>query len=459
METVSFIGLGVVGLVTQACLASRGINTIGVDSSKHKLTSLRSGNLPFYEPKLREVISEAGANLVFSDSITDAVQNSDITFVTVGTPSKVDGSIDLSQIADACKAIGMALKNKSQYHVVAIKSTVVPGTTDSLIKGILEKESGKNIEKDFGLIVNPELLREGSSVHDTFNPHLLVIGCKERIAGQKIETLWSEFFNSHFPKIIRTNRITAEIIKYANNAFLATKVSFINSIANICQRIGNTDVEQVAQAIGTDPRIGPLFLKTGPGYGGSCLPKDVRALLNLSHSLGYDLPLLTTVDKVNEDQPKRIVEIVESAVTGLKGKTVATLGAAFKKDTDDIRESPAVKIISHLLQRGAIVRANDPMALENLSKVFGNKITYFANKFDCLSNADCCLILTEWDEYKSLKADDFSRLMKKPCIIDARRIFNPQDFVHTVDYFAIGLNPRYERGFSSVKVMGDEFIR
>jgi UDPglucose 6-dehydrogenase len=454
METVSFVGLGVVGLVTQACLASRGISTIGVDSSKNKLKKLRSGNLPFYEPKLKEVISNARPNLIFTDSIKYAMQNSDITFVTVGTPSKVDGSINLSQITDACKAIGMALRNKSSYHVVAIKSTVVPGTTDNLIKWILEKESGKNIEKDFGLIVNPELLREGSSVHDTFNPHLLVIGSMDGRAGQKIETLWLEFFNSHFPKVIRTNRVTAEIIKYANNAFLATKVSFINSIANICQRINNTDVEQVAQAIGMDPRISPLYLNAGPGYGGSCLPKDVKALLNLSHSVGYDLPLLMAVDKVNEDQSKHIVEIAEIATGGVKGKTVATLGASFKKDTDDIRESPSIKVIAQLVQREAIVRANDPMALKNLRKIFGDKITYAKNRFDCLSNADCCIILTEWDEYRSMKADDFVRYMKKPCIVDARRIFDPQDFGHPINYFAIGLNIGYEKAFSYTKVMG-----
>ena len=443
MKTVSFVGLGVVGLVTQACFANRGINTIGVDSSEHKLEILRSGNLPFYEPNLKDlIIGDACSNLTFSDSMTYAVENSNITFVTVGTPSKADGSIDLLQISEASKAIGVALSNKSRYHVVVIKSTVLPGTTDNVIKAIVEKESRKNAVEDFGLIVNPEFLREGSSVHDTFNPHLLVLGAADHRSGQEIETLWKEFFNNHFPKTIRTNRITAELIKYANNAFLATKISFINSIANLCQRMDSADVKEVAQAIGTDPRIGPLFLNAGAGYGGSCLPKDVKALIKMSRSVSCNLPLLRAVDEVNENQPKQVIELARNMLGGFEGKTVAILGVAFKKDTDDIREAPSVKVIRQLIEHQALVRATDPLALENLKKIFDDKITYTKNKFDCLSNADCCLILTEWDEYKNMKAEDFIRYMKKPCIVDARRIFDSQDFVNTTNYFAIGVKTR-----------------
>jgi UDPglucose 6-dehydrogenase len=457
MEAVSFIGLGVVGLVTQICLATRGINAIGVDSSKDKLRMLRSGNLPFYEPKLKELFNDGHANLVFSDSITYAVQNSDITFVTVGTPSKADGSIDLSQIFQVCKAIGIALKNKSHYHVVAIKSTVIPGTTDNLITKTLKNESGKNIDEDFGLIVNPEFLREGSSVDDTFSPHLLVVGTETKKDEEIIVKLWSEFFNSQFPKIMRTNRINAELIKYSNNAFLATKISFINSIANVCQRIDGADVEQVALAIGADPRIGSLYLNAGPGYGGSCLPKDVKALLSMSHSVDYEMPLLKSVDKANEEQSEEIVKIVKLAIGAkLKGKTIAILGVAFKKDTDDIRESPSVKVISLLIKHQAIIKANDPMALENLEKIFGDKITYVKSKLDCLSDVDCCIILTEWDEYKSMRADDFVNYMKYPCIVDTRRIFNPQEFAHTVNYFAIGLKPSYAKAILYRKAAGGE---
>jgi UDPglucose 6-dehydrogenase len=455
MEAVSFIGLGVVGLVTQICLATRGINTIGIDSDKNKVNMLRSGNLPFYEPKLKELFHEGCPTLIFSDDASYAVRNSDITFVTVGTPSKANGSIDLSQISQACKAIGKALKNKSRYHVVAIKSTVIPGTTDNLITETFQNESGKNIDEDFGLIVNPEFLREGSSVHDTFNPHLLVVGSETRKDDEIIVKLWSDFFTNQFPKIIRTNRINAELIKCSNNAFLATKISFINSIANVCQRIDGADVEQVALAIGADPRIGSLFLKAGPGYGGSCLPKDVKALLNMSHSIGYEMPLLMSVDRTNEDQCKEIVKIVKRAVGAeLKGKTIAILGVAFKKDTDDIRESPSVKVITSLIKQQAIVKANDPMALENLKKIFGDRITYAESKFECLLNADCCIILTEWDEYKSMKANDFANYMRYPCIVDTRRIFHPQEFVHTVDYFAIGLKPSYAKAISYRKAGG-----
>src|SRR5919106_3022607 len=444
MVTISFVGLGVVGLVTQACFASRGINTIGVDASKHKLDILRSGNLPFYEPNLKELICDACSNLTFSDSVRHAVENSNITFVTVGTPSKADGSIDLLQISEASKAIGVALSNKSRYHVVVIKSTVLPGTTDNVIKAILERESRKSAEKDFGLIVNPEFLREGSSVYDTFNPHLLVVGATDNRSGGEIERLWKKFFNNYFLRTIRTNRITAELIKYANNAFLATKISFINSIANLCQRIDSADVKEVAQAIGTDPRIGPLFLNAGPGYGGSCLPKDVKALIKMSHFVSCHLPLLMAVDEVNENQPKQVIELARNMMGGLKGKTVAILGVAFKKDTDDIREAPSIKVIRQLIEHQAIVRATDPLALENLKKIFDDKIAYVKNKFDCLSNADCCIILTEWDEYKNIKAEDFIGYMKKPCIVDARRILDPQEFVVATNYSAIGLKPSYK---------------
>lgn len=455
MKTVSFVGIGVVGLVTQVCFASRGINTIGVDSNKQKLKALKSGNLPFYEPNLKELFGGIRSNLSFSDSMTDAVNNSNITFVTVGTPSKADGSIDLSQISRATKAIGAVLKKKSQYHIVVIKSTVLPGTTDNTIKIILEKESGKIAEKDFGLIVNPEFLREGSSVHDTFNPHLLVIGAADHNSGQKIEKLWSEFFKNHLPPTIRTNRITSELIKYANNAFLATKISFINSIANICQNIDSADVKQVAQAIGTDPRIGSLFLNAGAGYGGSCLPKDVKALIKMSDSVSCNLPLLRAVHEVNENQPRQVIALARTALGGLKGKTIAILGVAFKKDTDDIREAPSIKVIRQLISNQAIVRAADPMALQNLKKLFDDKITYAKDKFDCLSNADCCIILTEWNEYKNMKPEDFVRHMKKPNIVDARRILDFQDFVHITNYFAVGLKPTLKKQFHPVWRSGE----
>lgn len=452
MERISFVGLGVVGLITQVCFASRGYYTIGVDSDEQKLRTLRSGNLPFHEPQLRELFDEAKINVKFSDDIDYAIENSRLTFITVGTPSKPDGCIDLTQIMHVCRAIGRALRNKSEYHGVVVKSTIVPSTTDNVIKRILEEESNKNIGKDFGLVVNPEFLREGTGVNDTFHPHLLVIGSSDKRSQEELERLWLEFYNKDAPVILMTNCVNAELIKYANNAFLATKVSFINSIANICQKFDGADVEKVAKAIGMDPRIGPLFLKAGPGYGGSCLRKDVKALISVSQAIGFYPTLLMAVDQVNELQPMQVVELAKSVLGDLKGKIIAILGVAFKKDTDDMREAPSIKIIRHLLQHGAKVRAHDPMALESLKKIFGGEIIYAKNKFECLTNADCCVILTEWDEYKSMKPDDFVKYMKTPCIIDGRRIYNANDFVHSTKYFAIGLKPDKEQLTNTYKI-------
>jgi UDPglucose 6-dehydrogenase len=445
MTTVSFVGLGVVGLTTQIFFASRGIMTIGVDADKQKLKNLQAGKLPFHEPRLQELFDAAKEKIEFSDNIQYAIEASDLIFITVGTPSTLEGSIDLSQIAEASTQIGKALQRKSGYATVVVKSTVVPTTTSHVIRKILEEESNKVVGRDFGLVVNPEFLREGSGVNDTFKPNLLVIGSEERTAdnraAKELEMLWLVFFHGHAPDILKTNWVTAELIKYSNNTFLATKVSFINSIANICQELPGSDVELVAHAIGLDPRIGPLFLKAGPGYGGSCFPKDVKALINLSKFVGYESQLLTAVDKVNENQPLRILELVKNALSTLEGKAIAILGIAFKKDTDDIREAASVKIIRHLIDNRAAVKASDPMALTNLKKIFGDEVIYSNNRFETLADADCCIILTEWDEYKSMKPEDFIKYMKRPCIIDARRIFDPKKFLGRTEYFAIGLNP------------------
>ncbi len=439
MEAISFIGLGAVGLVTQICLASKGVKTIGVDVDEQKLKTLNSGSLPFYEPQLKELLSEARTNVVFSGSIEDAVSNSSMTFITVGTPSKPDGSIDLAQITQACKGLGKALGKKPGYHVVVVKSTVVPTTTDNVIKNTLEAESGKIAGKDFGLVVNPEFLREGHGVHDTFHPHLLVIGSAEEHSGGMVERFWLEFYKDGPPEVIRTNWVTAELIKYSNNSFLATKISFINSIANICQKLPGADVEQVARAIGKDPRIGELFLKAGPGFGGSCLPKDLKAFIRTAGSIGYDPLLFASVDRINETQPLQVIALAKSALGELREKAIAVLGVAFKKDTDDIRDAVSLKVIEQLINQGARVRAHDPMALDNLRKYFGGKITYASDRFECIGGADCCIVLTEWDEYGSMKPEDFVRHMKNPCIIDARRVFSSADFVRKTSYLAIGL--------------------
>jgi UDPglucose 6-dehydrogenase len=446
LDGVSFIGLGVVGLTTQICFATRGIKTIGIDVNEQKLKNLQHGKVPFYEPQLYELFNTVRSQLLFSSDLRYAIESSRFIFITVGTSANSDGHIDLSQVTNICKRIGKELADKSDYIDIVIKSTVVPTTTNNVIRRIIEQESKKLAGRDFGLIVNPEFLREGSAVDDTLNPNFLLIGYPDdtnrNFAGKEIEKLWRTFFNGHTPQIVRTNWVTAELIKYSINAFLATKVSFINSIANVCQRLAGSDIEHVAQVIGMDPRIGSLYLKAGPGYGGSCIPKDVKALIKISQSIGYDFDLLKTVDKINENQYWRIIELTKDALHELQGKTIAILGVAFKKNTDDIREAASVRIIENLLNCGVKVIATDPMALGNLKKIFGDRIRYTNDKFRSLSNADCCIVLTDWEDYKKMKPKDFINYMRRACIVDARRIFDPSEFGDKTEYFAIGLKPQ-----------------
>jgi len=326
-----------------------------------------------------------------------------------------------------------------------VKSTVIPGTTENIVKPILEESSGKRCGTDFGLCMNPEFLREGSALHDTFNPDRIVIGEYDKKSGDILEALYREFYAEKMPPIIRTTPVNAELIKYANNAFLATKISFINTIANICDRIPGADVTVVAKGIGLDKRIGPLFLNAGLGYGGSCLPKDLRALIQYSKNLGYEPKLLEAVESVNNSQPQRAIELCKKLLGELRGKRVAILGLAFKPNTDDIREAPSITIIRQLLKEGARVVAYDPVAIPNAKAIFKDDIEYASSAIECLKNADCCILVTEWEEFKKLKPEDFIQNMRTPILLDGRRLFDPEEFSRKIRFMAIGLgmeNPK-----------------
>jgi len=287
------------------------------------------------------------------------------------------------------------------------------------------------------LCMNPEFLKEGSAVDDMLSPQLIVIGTEDEKTKTIMRQLYEKMYEYNLPTILDTNITNAELIKYANNAFLATKISFINTIANICNKLEGADVEIIAKAMGYDPRIGPLFLKAGPGFGGSCLPKDVSGFLNFSSALGYNPVLLESTQKVNNEQPLVILKMIHKNVGDLTGKTISVLGLSFKKNTDDIRESVSIKIVSGLLDKKAKIRVHDPMAIENFRKKFDNKITYSNNVINCLKDTDCCVILTDWDDYKKLTENDFKKHMKNPCVIDARRVFNPKK-MHSINFTAIG---------------------
>ncbi|MFB0567996.1 MAG: UDP-glucose/GDP-mannose dehydrogenase family protein, partial [Nitrososphaeria archaeon] len=395
---------------------------------------------PFFEPGLEERLREVvrSRRLRSTTNVHEAVMSSDVTFVTVGTPSRRDGSIDLQFIERSAEEVGRALAAKDGYHLVVVKSTVIPGTTGNIVKPIVERFSGKRCGPDFGLCMSPEFLREGSAVEDTLKPDRVVIGEFDRRSGDTLKKLFNEFYGGDIP-ILRTNLATAEMTKYANNSFLATKISFINSIANICDKVPGTDVEVVAKAIGMDHRINPRFLRAGLGWGGSCFPKDVKALLSFSRSLSYEAPILWAALEVNDAQPLQAVGLARRKLGSLKGRRVAVLGLAFKPDTDDIRESRATVLIDALLQEGARVIAYDPKALDASRNFLGKGIEYAESAESCLKGAECCIVATEWREFEKLQPEDFVSLMKKPVVIDGRRVFNPGDFGGKVDFAAIGL--------------------
>jgi UDPglucose 6-dehydrogenase len=369
-----------------------------------------------------------------------SVANTGTTFLTVGTPSQANGSIDLSYIKNATEDIGKVLREKRGYHLVVVKSTVVPGTTNGTVKSSLEQSSGKNVGPKLGLCANPEFLKEGTAINDALHPDKIVIGSNDKKSASQLSKLYRRFYGSKLPPVIPTNPESAELVKYASNAFLATKVSFINTIANIAQQIPGVDVETIADSIGLDPRIGALFLKAGPGYGGSCFHKDLQALINYSQNNGYDPILFRATEDANEQQANRVVDMTEKLLGSLSNKTVAVLGLAFKKDTDDIREAASLRVINQLKKMGARVVAYDPMAIPNVKRQLVDKIDYADNLHAALKDADCAIIMTEWDQFRKLQPKDFEANMRTPNLVDARRIFDPKEF-NQLNYVAVGLGP------------------
>ena len=439
---ISVIGVGYVGLCTAVGLASKGYSVLACDVDEQKISKINQGIPPFHEPCLQEKLTESiqKGNLKGVVGQTDRViKETDLTFVAVGTPSKTDGSIDLGYIESAACNIGKALSQKDAYHVTIIKSTVVPGTTQNIVKPLLEKESKKTCGVDFGLCMNPEFLRQGSAFQDTLNADRVVIGAYDKQSGDKLEDLYKDFYSAHTPPIIRTTLSTAELIKYASNAMLATKISFINTIANICEKIPGADVKVVATAMGLDKRIGPLFLDAGLGYGGSCFPKDVKALIACSKSSGYDPELLDSVEQVNKTQPLKAVRFCREQLGSLEGKKIAILGLAFKPDTDDMREARVIPIINQLLKEGTNITAYDPVAMPIAKTIFNDKIQYATSALECIKKADACIVVTEWEEFKKLTPEDFKKNMKQPVLIDGRRIYNPETFKGKLQFTALGL--------------------
>lgn len=406
---VGVVGIGHVGLVTSVCFAKLGNVVVCADKDKDKIKKIREKVTPFYEKNLEKLLKKV--KLQATSNLTEAVERTDVTFICVGTPPGLMNEVNLRQIDQVAIEIGNALKNKKRFHLIVVKSTVPPGTTESRIKQILEKASGKKAFKDFGLAMNPEFLREGNAIEDFMNPDRIVIGVKDERSKKILLNLYKKF---KCPKLI-VDLKTAEMIKYASNSFLAIKISFINEIGNLCKTLG-IDVYKVAEGIGLDKRIGKSFLRAGVGFGGSCFPKDIKALINRARECFFQPTILNAALEVNEIQPYRLVDLVRKKVKNLKNKKITVLGLSFKPNTDDIREAPSIKIVRALLDEGAKVYVYDPKAIENFRKLFGNKVKYCSSAKEAVKKSKYILIVTEWDEFKN------KELYDGKYVFDGRRI-------------------------------------
>ena len=415
---ISVVGGGYVGLVSSACLAELGHSVILIEVDKNKVEAINSCISPIYEMGLNELLSRHAGRDLFATVKYEGIADSDLTLICVGTPADQNGSADLSMVESASISIGKALRKKKGYHVVAVKSTVPPGTTQNLVMPEVLKHSGKGVQ-EIGFVMNPEFLREGLAVQDFMKPDRIVIGSSDELAGNTVESA----YRGIDAPIVRTGLIAAEMIKYASNAFLATKISFSNEIGNVCKKLG-IDVYEVMEGVGLDHRINPYFLNAGVGFGGSCFPKDVSALIHLAERMDVTPVLLRSVIEVNELQPMKIVEILLKRVEDIKGKRIAVLGLAFKNDTDDVRESRAVPVIMELVRIGALVAAYDPKANACMREILPG-IEYCDNASDALIGADAVLVLTEWPEFGDL--DKEFELMRSRVIIDGRRVLSCRD--------------------------------
>jgi UDPglucose 6-dehydrogenase len=416
---ICMVGTGYVGLVTGAGLADLGMNVICVDKDPAKITALEKGIIPIYEPGLEELVArnERKGRLRFTTDLAAGIQDALAVFIAVGTPPKPDGSPDLSFVREVAEAIA---EHMNDYKVVVTKSTVPTGT-GKMIEEIIRKKNGKY---PFSIVSNPEFLREGSAVGDFLEPDRIVIGASDAKAIEIMREIYKPLFLRETPFVI-TDVASAELIKYASNGFLAVKISFINEVAKLCELMG-ADVEDVATGMGLDPRIGSRFLLPGPGFGGSCFPKDTAAAADLARQRGYVFELIEATTRVNAATKARMIEKIRSTAGSIEGKTAAVLGLSFKPETDDIRESPALAVVGDLLRGNARVRAFDPAAMENARSVFP-QLTFAKDAYDCAADADFLVLATEWNEFRALDLDRLGAALKSKTMIDLRNVYDPAE--------------------------------
>ncbi len=426
---ICVIGIGYVGLVTGTVFADLGNDVICVDNDKEKIELLNKGIMPIYEPGLKEMVQSnfEDHRLIFTTDLSEGVRSAEIIFICVGTPSRDDGETDISYIEEAAKGIAKSL---NEYKIIVNKSTVPVGTGD-FVREIVDKNKEKDV--DFDVVSNPEFLREGSAIQDTLDPERIVIGAPTKEVAMKLLELYATLEK---PMLI-TDVYSAEMIKYASNAFLAMKISFINKIANICESTG-ANVSDVAKGIGYDSRIGNSFLNAGLGFGGSCFPKDTRSLLHTAEKFGHDFNLLKSVIDINDSRSSHFVNMMRKKMGGLKGKTIGILGLSFKPNTDDMRDAKSIEIINIMLSEDAIIKAYDPVAMENAKKIMPH-IEYCESSYKAAQKADAIAIVTEWREFKLLNMERIKMVMNRPVIFDARNIYDPEKIRKMgFEYYSIG---------------------
>jgi UDPglucose 6-dehydrogenase len=430
---ICVVGTGYVGLVTGAVFADLGNDVICVDNAIKKIEALRVGQMPIYEPGLEEMVlrNKDDGRLTFSTDLPAAVRQADVIFIAVGTPPKETGETDLSHVEAVAAEIGRSME---RYKVVVNKSTVPVGTGE-LVREVITRHQPRPL--DFDVVSNPEFLREGSAIEDTLRPDRIVIGAPNQQVAMTLVELYAPLER---PMII-TDLPSAEVIKYASNAFLAAKISFINAIANICEAAG-ADVSQVMKGMGLDSRIGMQFLQAGLGYGGSCFPKDVDSLIHTASRLGYDFKLLRSVVEINKERAAHLVEMMRKAIGPLEDKTIAVLGLAFKPNTDDMREAKSLEVVRVLHAAGAQIRAYDPVAMDNARALMPEDVVFCESAYEAAAGADGVALLTEWNEFKYLNLDRLRGLLRRRVIFDARNLYEPERMRRLgFEYYSIGRKP------------------
>jgi UDPglucose 6-dehydrogenase len=435
---IAVVGTGYVGLVSGACFADTGANVTCVDVDADKIERLKNGEIPIYEPGLDELVKKnfSAGRLKFTTDLSSVLDDVQIVFSAVGTPPDEDGSADLKYVLQVARTIG---QNLNHYVVVVTKSTVPVGTAKKVRRTIEEELQKRGVDIEFDVASNPEFLKEGNAIKDFMSPDRVVVGVESEHAKKVLSKLYKPFLLNNF-RVIFMDIPSAEMTKYAANSMLATRISFMNDIANLCERVG-ADVNMVRAGIGADTRIGRKFLYAGCGYGGSCFPKDVKALIKTADQNGYSMEVLKAVERVNEKQKSILFEKLQKAFDGqsLKGKTIAMWGLSFKPETDDMRESTALVMLNLLLEAGCMVRAYDPVAMNECKRRIGDKITYCRDMYDAVLDADALLLLTEWKEFRLPTWGVIKKAMKRPLVIDGRNIFDIEELhENEFEYHCIG---------------------